>query len=157
MSPAARRKTVGDAIAKAEAVLPGRAAPDGETDPRWQAIIRVAEFIETDPEAVWPFIKRWGGHPDEDLRMAVATCLLEHLLEHHFDDFIARVEDRARADALFAGTVGTGWKLGQAEEPRRAARFDRLIAAINKAIRRGERRRDPGVQRAARAQARRRS
>ena len=96
MSPAARRKTVRDAIAKAEAVLPGRMAPDGEIDPRWQAIITVAAFIETEPEAVWPFIKRWGGHPDEDLRSAVATCLLEHLLEHYFDDFIARVEDHAR-------------------------------------------------------------
>jgi hypothetical protein len=28
---------------------------------------------------------------DADLRTAIATCLLEHLLEHHFDRLIARV------------------------------------------------------------------
>ena len=65
--------------------------------------------------------------------MAVATCLLEHLLEYHFDHFIARVEDRARADALFATTVSCCWKFGQSEDPKRAARFDRLIAATRKA------------------------
>ena len=132
MKRVTRRKTVHDAIAKAEVVLPGRMAPDGAIDPRWQAIIAVAEFIETEPEAIWSFIERWGGHSDEDLRMAVATCLLEHLLEHHFDDFIARVEDRARADALFAGMVSSCWKLGQSEDPKRAVRFDRLMAAIKR-------------------------
>ena len=120
--------TVHDAIAKAEAVLPGQAAPDGEIDERWQAIIAVGEFIETDPDAVWAFIVRWGGHPDADLRMAIATCLLEHLLEHHFDDFIAHVEQRARADALFANTVCSCWTFGQSADPDRSAKLCRLIA-----------------------------
>jgi hypothetical protein len=124
--------SVHDAIAKAEAVLPGRAAPDGAVDPRWQAIIAIGEFIETEPEAVWSFIDRWGGHPDDDLCMAIATCLLEHLLERHFDQFIARVENRARADVLFARTVTSCWRFGQSEDPERAARLDRLIAAVDK-------------------------
>ena len=122
--------SVQDAITKAEALLPGQAAPDGEIDPRWQAIIGVAEFIETEPEAVWSFIERWGGHPDEDLRMAIATCLLEHLLENDFDHFIGRVEHRARADALFARMVRSCWKLGQVKDPERAVRFERLIAVV---------------------------
>jgi hypothetical protein len=74
--------TVWEAIGEAEATLPGRAAPDEEIDPRWQAIIKVAGFIESEPEAVWVFIVRWGCHEDEDLRTAVATVLLEHLLGH---------------------------------------------------------------------------
>jgi len=63
--------TVEDAIAAAESILPGHAAPDGEIDPRWQAIIAVSEFIETQPETVWLFARKWGGHADEDLRAAI--------------------------------------------------------------------------------------
>jgi hypothetical protein len=73
------------AIQEAEAILPGTAAPAGESDPRWQAIIAIGDFAETDPEPIWAFVVRWGNHADEDLRTAVATCLLEHLLEYHFD------------------------------------------------------------------------
>src|SRR6185436_20659369 len=97
--------TVQEVIAEAEAVLPGDgAAPDGEIDPRWQAIIAVSEFIEAEPEAVWSFARKWGAHPDNDLRMAISTCVLEHLLEYHFDAFISRVEEPAKADQHFAET-----------------------------------------------------
>ena len=44
--------TVHEAIEAAERLLPGVAAPDGELDPRWQAIIEVEGFIETDPEEI---------------------------------------------------------------------------------------------------------
>jgi hypothetical protein len=124
--------TVQEAIAQAEAILPGRAAFEGETDPRWQAVIAVAEFIEAEPEAVWSFILRWGSSEDQDLRMAIATCALEHLLEHHFDAFISRVEETARENRLFARTVSSCWKLGQSEEPDRAARLDRLNSSLRR-------------------------
>ena len=78
--------TVHEAIENAEAILPGVAAPEGQEDPRWQAIIAVAGFIEDEPELVWTFVERWGQYPDEDLRAAIATCLLEHLLEAAFRD-----------------------------------------------------------------------
>jgi len=45
--------TVSAATDAAERVLPGQVAPEGEKDPRWQAIIAVTEFIRSDPEAVW--------------------------------------------------------------------------------------------------------
>ena len=122
--------TVQEAIAAAESMLPGRAAPDGELDPRWQAIIAVGEFVEEEPEAVWQFILRWGSSSDEDLRAAVATCLLEHLLEHHFDRFITRIERAAKTDPLFAKTAASCWKFGQSEEPNRSARFDQLVKQI---------------------------
>ena len=122
--------TAEEAITAAESILPGQAAPDGEIDIRWQAIIAVAEFIKTEPETVWLFARKWGGHSDDDLRMAISICLLEHLLEYHFDAFIARVEDTANADRLFADMVRSCWKFGQSEEPGRAARLNRLIAAL---------------------------
>ncbi len=124
--------TLHEAIAAAEGLLPGHAAPDGQIDRRWQAISAVGEFIDREPEAVWSFIKRWGGSANGDLRAAIATCLLEHLLENHFDRFFERVERAARADRLFADMVCTCWKFGQAGEPERAARFDRLLAALRK-------------------------
>jgi hypothetical protein len=120
--------TVHEAIAAAERLLPGVAAPDGELDPRWQAIIAVEEFIETDPEEIWRFIQQWGRHEDEDLRSAIATCLLEH----QFDEYFPRVEETVRADPLFADTFVRCWKLGEAKESANAERFDRLQDDCNR-------------------------
>jgi len=104
--------TVEQAILAAESILPGHAAPDGEIDPRWQAIIAVGDFIEAQPEPVWSFIVRWGSSSDADLRMAVATCLLDHLLEYHFDQFISQVEITAKDDPLFATPLDIAGSLG---------------------------------------------
>jgi hypothetical protein len=128
-------QTVHEAIAAAERILPGRAAPDGAENPRSQSIIAVGDFVETEPKAVWSFAQRWGTSPDDDLRSAVATLLLEHLLEHHFDVMIDGVEHAAMNNELFADTVSRHWKFGQAEEPSRAARFDSLIAVIRASAR----------------------
>jgi hypothetical protein len=127
--------SVRDAIAAAEGILPGEPAPDGELDPRWQAIIAVGEFVELEPQLVWQFALRWGSTDDEDLRAAVATCLLEHLLEHHFDTLLPEMEAAARGDAAFARALGMCWKFGLAEEPDRAKRFERLLQEL--AIRSG--------------------
>jgi len=124
--------TVHEAIAAAERILPGHAAPDGVEDPRWQAVIEVGNFVSEEPEAVWPFVLRWGSHGDDDLRAAIATCLLEHLLEHHFDLIFPRVEAAARSNEFFAKTTAQCWKFGRAKEPVRAERFDRLWAELRK-------------------------
>jgi hypothetical protein len=122
--------TAKTAIAEAEAILPGKVAGARETDPRWQAVIKVAQFIEHEPESVWPFILRWGSSPDSDLRMAIATCALEHLLEHHFDAFFDRVDRAAREDGWFADCVRSCWKFGESEEPTRALRLARLQESL---------------------------
>jgi hypothetical protein len=119
-------KAVHDVIAAAERILPGKEAPEGELDPRWQAIIEVGEFIETAPEEVWAFILRWGSHPDEDLRAAIATCLLEHLLDADFERFFPLVEERTLQEPLFADTFTKCWKFGQSRVPHNTARFDAL-------------------------------
>jgi hypothetical protein len=114
-----------DAIDKADALLPGQPVEEGQ-DPRWQAIIAIGEYIECEPVAVWSFIRRWGCHPQEDLRDAIATCLLEHLLEHHFSVFFPQVEQAALADPWFADTFQRCWQFGQTELPENSARFDAL-------------------------------
>src|SRR5437763_13581729 len=103
------RRRVSKVILAAEALLPGEPVTEG-SDPRWQAIIAVGEYIESEPEAVWEFICRWGGHPQRDLRDAIATCLLEHLLEHHFATYFPRVEQMALADPLFGDTFLGCWQ-----------------------------------------------
>src|SRR5436190_6412056 len=123
MSPEA---AVQRAIARAERILPGAPPPAGKRDPRWQAIIRVGEFIETQPEPVWQFAHRWGKHAQPDLRIAVATCLLEHLLEHHFELLFPRLRRAAMESRRFADTVGSCWWFGQAKARKNAARVKRL-------------------------------
>lgn len=123
---------VGDVIKAAERVLPGHAAPEGKSDPRWQAIIKIEDYIEEEPDAIWAFILRWGSNPDEDLRSAIATLLLEHLLGCHFDRFFPLVDQTARGDALFADTFLRCWKFGQAKEEKNAKRFDALREELRK-------------------------
>ena len=123
MSPQA---AVQRAIARAERILPGTPASEDKRDPRWQAILRVGEFIEAQPEAVWQFAHRWGKHAQADLRMAIATVLLEHLLEYHFELLFPRVRQAALSSPRFADTLGSCWLFGQAEVPKNATRIDRL-------------------------------
>lgn len=121
------------AVARAERVLPGTPAPEGERDPRWQAIIRVGEFIQTQPEAVWSFAHRWGRHARRDLRSAVATCLLEHLLEHHFELVFPRVRRASLESVRFADTFASCWSFGRSREPKNAARVKRLQGQLARA------------------------
>jgi hypothetical protein len=124
--------TVQEAITAAEHLLPGRPAPKGKEDARWQAIIEIGNFVRHEPEAIWPFVLRWGSHKDEDLRTAIATCLLEHLLEHHFDLLFPRVGTAARSNACFAKMLPLCGKFGQAQDTDRAARMDNLCSTIRK-------------------------
>jgi hypothetical protein len=115
------------AILSAERLLPGKPAPQGELDPRWQAIIRVGEFIESNPDDVWKFALRWGKHAQADVRAAVATCLLEHLLEHHFASMFPRVREAAEASRRFADTLRMVWHFGDAADPANRRTLARLI------------------------------
>ena len=113
-------------IEAAERLLPGTPAPEDTEDPRWQAIIAVGDYAESHPEEVWRFVQRWGINAQDDLRMAIATCLLEHLLEYHFDLIFPRVMKLTQSDPLFADTFSNYGKMGQAEAPVFAAMFEKL-------------------------------
>ncbi len=119
---------VKEAIARAEAILPGVKAPNGESDPRWQALIQIGYWIEDNPEEVWNFVVRWVSADDEDLRTGIGFVLVEHLLDYHFDLIFPRVEELALTDRQFAHTFSTCWSLGQAELPGNRDRFDALSA-----------------------------
>jgi hypothetical protein len=118
--------SVSELVRDAEAILPGTPAPSGADDPRWQAIIAIGEYVESHPEEVWSFVARWGTNTEADLRDAVATCLLEHLLAHHFELIFPRVEELTKTDRMFADTFSRCWKFGQAESSENAKKIDRL-------------------------------
>jgi hypothetical protein len=121
--------SLASALQDAEKLLPGTPVDEG-TDPRWQAIIRIGEYLESDPERVWQFIAKWGGHAQEDLRDAIATCLLEHLLQQHFDRYFPLVDDLAENNAWFADTFLRCWKFGESEEPHNSKRWDDLCLRL---------------------------
>src|SRR5436305_1418883 len=118
---------VGECIRNAEKLLPGVPAPDGAEDPRWQAIIDVAEFIESEPIQVWEFAKRWGSSDQEDLRSAIATCLLEHLLEHHFELLFPKVEAATVGNGNLVETLRMCWTFGEAAVPANALKLEQLL------------------------------
>lgn len=124
--------SVRDTVRQAEALLPGEPAPDDQPDPRWQCIIAIGQYIETEPQAIWEFIRTWGSFPHEDLRTAIATCLLEHLLEYHFTEYFPQVEHLSTSNSLFADTFLMCSQFGQSKVPVNAARFTRLKRLLQK-------------------------
>lgn len=114
------------AIRAAERVLPGVTAADGDEDPRWQAVMAVAEFIVEEPEPVLEFALRWARTDDEDLRSAIACCVIEHLLEHHFELVFPRIETTARTDRNVASAVQMCWRFGRSVFATNAARLAAL-------------------------------
>ena len=86
--------------------------------------------MEHEPEAIWPFVLKWGSQEDGDVRAAIATCLLGHLLEYHFDLLFARVEEAARGNVWFAKTTAMCRKFGDTIESKRSVRFDNLLADL---------------------------
>jgi hypothetical protein len=100
---------------------------DSDNDVRWQATIVVGESISSNPEAVWEIVLKYGASPDEDMRVAVACVLLEHLLDKDFTTYFSRLSERLKSGSdLFADTLAGCWFSGpQAEE--RKARVDQLL------------------------------
>jgi hypothetical protein len=123
-------KAVEKTIKNAERLLPGIPANDSESDPRWKAIIDIGEYIQTEPQAVWLFIRKWGMNSNEDLRMAIATCLLEHLLENHFKEFFPAIKDACRKSKRFASTFRMCGKFGQTTQLENLKVFNELQSKL---------------------------
>ena len=88
---------------------------DPNNNCRWQALIILGEFVASDPEKVWPIVRKYGDHRDPDMRTGVATILLEHLLERHFASYWPRVKRMVRrSPSRFADTLSRAWLLGRA-------------------------------------------
>jgi hypothetical protein len=102
---------------------------------RWAAAEAAGEMIEARPWEAWQLVLRHGSSSIEDTRTAVATCVLEHLLESQFDTFFPLVEAQVRAgNVLLGDTLRRCWKFGIAEERENAERWDKLVAEAKRAL-----------------------
>jgi hypothetical protein len=63
---------------------------------------------------------------DADLQMAISTCVLEHLLEYHFDLIFPKMEQLIRAQPVFARVFLSCWDYGQSKEPENARKLQSL-------------------------------
>jgi hypothetical protein len=97
---------------------------------RWAAAAELSEFTKKAPEALWPIILKHGASGDADLRQAVATCLLEHVLEYHFAHYFPLLEiEIKKGNANLRDTFSSCWKFGQSEQPENSKKWDRLLSA----------------------------
>ena len=103
-----------------------------DEDTRWQAAIALGEYCEDAPKVIWPLTVKWGSCENEDVRTAIATCVLEHILEYHFAVYFPKAALIIRGgNKLFADTLSGCWKFGQAKLPQNAKRLERFEKNIN--------------------------
>jgi hypothetical protein len=96
---------------------------DRDNNCRWQALIVIGEFLKQDPALVWPVIRIHAVSKDDDMRTAVATVLLEHLLEYHLSRYWHRVRRAALTESpLFADTLSRCAHFGLAQPHSREIR-----------------------------------
>lgn len=101
------------------------------SDTRWQGAILVGEFSECHPEMVWPVVLRWGSSRRADTRMAVACCILEHLLEHHFILYFDRAATAVhQGNTLLGDTLSSCWEFGQSKRANHTRRFRAFVRTI---------------------------
>lgn len=95
---------------------------------RWSAATELSDYAEENPDFIWPLVIKHGSSSDGDLRSAIATCALEHILEHHFAEYFDRLADAmAQRNSKLALTFGCCWKLGEARLADNAQRWDDLL------------------------------
>ena len=71
-------------------------------DPAPDRSFVIGEFIASAPDKVWDVIVRYGDSDDPDMRTAIGTVLLEHLLQRHGSRFRPLVEQLAHRSPRFA-------------------------------------------------------
>lgn len=98
---------------------------------RWDAAVAAGELIADRPQDVWSIVKKYGSIDNPDLRTAVATCILEHLLQHHFDDYFPLLEKEIEGGNLLLGeTFSECWKFGESDLPQNSVLWDELQSKI---------------------------
>jgi len=94
---------------------------------RWQATIVIGEFIEKDPEQVWPIALELAKSANPDIRMASTRVLLEHLLEYHPRTMVPRFKaELTNGNRRFKKAVASCGNFG---DSRSRARIQKVIDA----------------------------
>ncbi len=97
--------------------LARRHVADKNTDVRWQALIVIGSYIPFGRrnEEIWNLIVEFCG-VDDDMQDALATVLLEHLLEHDFDHTAERIKSALpKRTGPLLEVLKRCWQFGQSE------------------------------------------
>jgi hypothetical protein len=98
-----------------------------EEDLVWQIVITIQDNMNQSPEFAWSIVSEFGSKDDELVKEPIATCLLEHLLEHHFERYFPQVEKSIRAGNFeMAKTFLLCWKYGQSKIEVNEKKWDLL-------------------------------
>jgi hypothetical protein len=109
-------------------LLERRLESDLETE-RWSAAAALGEYVFEYPDRAWPLVVRFGSSDIEDTRQAIATCVLEHILEHHFEAFFPLLEaEIAKGNENLIDTLQLCSKFGQSLEPSHTERWESFLA-----------------------------
>jgi hypothetical protein len=104
--------------------LARRHVADRNADVRWQALIVIGCYIPFGRmnNEIWNLVVEFCGI-DDDLQDALATVLLEHLLEHDYDNTVARIKTAIpEKTAPLLGLLKRCWRFGQPEAKWRQLR-----------------------------------
>jgi hypothetical protein len=98
---------------------------------RWQALMVVGQFAERRASAVWPVVLEHGASASADTRSAVATTLLEPILEHHYEKYFPVLKAAVEGgDARLTDTLRRCWMFGGAK--RHSREVDRLLGSVGR-------------------------
>jgi hypothetical protein len=92
-----------------------------ENTPEWTARRPVVDAFDqlctSDPERAWTAILRvLELESDREVLAVLAAAPLEDLLSRHGEEFIERVEERARVDPAFLRILQGVWQVGITDE-----------------------------------------
>jgi hypothetical protein len=82
---------------------------DSNNNCRWQSLIIIGEFLDKYPNDIFNLIVKYGSSKDEDMRTAVATILLEHLLEKDFKKYFSLYKNISKDNSYLLDTLSKCW------------------------------------------------
>jgi len=97
----------------------------------WEAAIGLEELIDSHPLEVWSIAKEYGSIKTRERQEAVATCILEHLLEKKFElIFPLLTKEVTTGNKTLGLTFLMCWKFGQSKSSSNSKKWDRLVKYV---------------------------
>jgi hypothetical protein len=118
------RDEVLDTARTAELIEAARA---NRHDDVWRLAADLSDVAISRPSEIWLAFLEALDFADDESRMALATNLLEHMVQEDFT-FFDRIESEIKGgNRRLALALTSCWKFGAANEPENAKRWDELV------------------------------
>jgi hypothetical protein len=111
------------------------------SDEIWQEAIRLAEYLDREPDRVFAIaMKALSIAREADTLDALATCIIEHILERNFSyfDHIEKEINRGNGRMIYA--LAMCRKFGESRNDVNAQRWEDLLSANKKRLQRARQR-----------------